>query len=171
MNAYRLTEKIARQAEITLYNTQVVLATCPLDEELGGIPTSQLLYCALYKLDSSLIPSGDLRRDPPFHSPDLIDVSKPYIKNLPTKDQLAEYYLDVKARLLLSLDEHNDEDLFIDSSQRKDTLFDHIIAELRLFTYRIGQLNTFTEIRTGRKPLFFSEDANYPSDHQFFEKP
>ncbi len=45
-----------------------------------------------------------------------------------------------------------------------------LLRELRRFSYEIGRINAFTALQTGKQPLFFDDDRNYPADHRFFEE-
>lgn len=164
-----LTKLMLRQTEITLYNIQVVFATCKFEEELAEQPVWRLLYHALYRLDHELVEPKDLRKPPAFHTPDLVDLSTPYNGKPLAKDQLVEYYLDLKARLFLYLDELNDDLLLGRPKFGAEIRLNTLMKELRRFTYEIGRINAFTALQTGKTPLFFDTDQNYPSDHQFFE--
>ncbi len=164
-----LSRLIARQTNITLYNIQVVLSTCKLEEELVEQPIWRLLYKMLYRLDCKVIESSGLRRDADFHNDALVDFSVSYSGKPLSKEQLVEYYLDLKARLFLYLDELDDELLLQRSKTDEDTRLDVILTELRRFTYQIGRINAFTALQTGKIPLFFDDDQNYPTDHRYFE--
>lgn len=164
------TTLLTRQTEITLYNIQVSFATARLEEEIVDQPVWRILYHALYRLDCGVIEPGELRRDPEFHQPVLVDLTVPYEGKPLTKEQLTEYYLDVKARLFLYLDEVSDEKLLMRNRITKETLFDTILEHLRYFTYQVGRINSFTALLTGKIPRFFNTDKNYPTDHQYFEQ-
>ncbi len=160
---------VTRQTGITLYNIQVVLSTCRLDEEFAEQPIWRLLYKALRQLDCGLIESDELRRTPAFHQTGLDNLSSPYSGKPLSKEQLVDYYLDLKARLFLYLDELDDTALLKPYKRGTETRLDTIFTHLRRFTYEIGRINAFTELRSGKRPLFFDTDRNYPTDHQYFE--
>ena len=160
-----ITKAVLHQTEITLYNVQTVFATCGLTDELGGKPVWKLLYRLLRRFDLTLIPSGDLRRDPSFHTEALCDFAERNEKPL-TKEQLVEYYLDVKARLFLQMDELDDETL----AKGNSAFLERLLAELRRLSYEIGRIHTLTLLHTGKEPRFFDDDKNYPVDHRFFEE-
>ena len=164
-----LTRLIVRQTDITLYNIQVVLSTCKLEEEFMEQPVWRLIYSMLRRLDCGIIEPAELRRDPDFHTGTLADLAVPSNGKPLTKEQLVEYYLDLKARLFLYLDELDDDLLLRRPKIGADIRLDTIFAELRRFTYQIGRINAFTALQTGKNPLFFDNDKNYPTDHQYFE--
>ena len=73
-----LTRLIVRQTDITLYNIQVVLSTCKLEEEFMEQPVWRLIYSMLRRLDCGIIEPAELRRDPDFHTGALADLAVPY---------------------------------------------------------------------------------------------
>jgi hypothetical protein len=164
-----LTHLIIRQTSITLYNIQVVLSACQLDEEFMEQPVWRFIYRMLRQIDCGMIESAELRRDPDFHTEALAALTVPYHGKPLTKEQLVEYYLDLKARLFLYLDELDDDLLLQRPKSGKEIRLETIFAELRRFTYQIGQIHAFIALRTGKKPLFFNDDKHYPADHQYFE--
>lgn len=165
-----LTDHVAQQTKITLYNIQVTLSTCKLEEELNEVPVWRILYHTLYRLDSRYPEPGTLRRDPDFHVPGLEEPGVPYSGKPVTKDQLVEFYLDVKARIFLYLDEMNDDLLLKRPDFCRFTRLELIEEQLRYFTYQVGRVNAFTELLLRRRPLFVGIEEEYPKEHQYFEE-
>lgn len=165
-----LTQLMIHQTEITLYNIQVVFSTCKLEEELAEQPVWRLLYRALYRFGRSVIEPEALRKLPTFHTPELPDLSVPYHGKPVSKEALVDYYLDFKAQLFLYLDELNDELLMLCPKNSRKPRLETLLRELRRFSYEIGRINAFTALQTGKQPLFFDDDRNYPADHRFFEE-
>ncbi len=165
-----LTQMMIRQTEITLYNIQVVFSTCKLGEELAEQPVWRLLYRAIFRFGYNVIEPNELRKLPKFHTPELPDLSVPYHGKPVSKEELVDCYLDFKARLFLYLDELNDERLMLCPKNSRSSRLEILLRELRRFSYEIGRINAFTALQTGKRPLFFDDDRNYPADHRFFEE-
>lgn len=166
-----LTDRIAHQTDLTLYNIQVALSTCRFEEELNEVPVWRILYSALYEFDCRFPEPGFLCREPEFHTAGMEDLNLPYSGKPLTKDQLVEYYLDVKARIFLYLDEMDDDLLLQKPKNCPYTRLDLILDQLRRFTYQIGRVNAFTELLLRKRPVFIGIEEDYPKDHQYFEEP
>ena len=163
------TTLIVKQMNVTFCNLQIALSTARLEDEFSDVPLWRIFCHILTELDSRFTVSDVTKRMPGFLRADMCDLSVPYQGKPLSKDQLVEYYSDVKARVFLYLNELDDDKLLQRPILHAPTRLEEILREQQTLSCQIGRINAFTELSLHKKPVFIEREEDYPTDHNFFE--
>ncbi|MDE5995489.1 MAG: hypothetical protein K2G56_01065 [Eubacterium sp.] len=146
----RLIETIKASTEIMFHNFYVTLVTCDMDYILCDMPIWKHCYHALHSGDQWFI-NPNKYEEPPFHEEGLNSLDYMGEKVL-SRDELLDYYEQVRTKILNYLDGLYDKDLYEIPDGYKHNRLECIIGQMRHLYCHLGNINATTIIETNKWP-------------------
>ncbi|WP_461246060.1 DinB family protein [Treponema sp. R6D11] len=152
-----LTDSIRNQTKQIFQNIEILFEVIPANEfdtEKGGFKTWKHFYHLIHSLDKNFIDPGNYV-EPEFHKKNLNII---YIndENKLTKDEISNYYENVKNKIQKYLNDLKDETLEnkVVFNGMEFTKIELILAQLRHIFYHIGYLHCCIKIEKGETPEY-----------------
>ncbi len=145
-----LIKSIRATTEIMFHNFYVTLVTCDMDYTLCDMPIWKHCYHTLHSCDQWFI--NPTRYDEPdFHEEGLNSLDYMGEKVL-SREELLEYFEQVKTKILRYLDGLNDENLYEKPGGYAHIRLECIMGQMRHFYCHLGNINATTIIETNKWP-------------------
>lgn len=145
-----LIESIKTTTEIMFHNFYVTLVTCDTDYILCDMPIWKHCYHTLHSCDQWYI-NPVKYEEPSFHEEGLNNLDYMGEKVL-SREELLDYFEQIKAKIFDYLDNLNDEDLYEKPEGYKYNRMSCILGQIRHFYAHLGNINATTIVQTNKWP-------------------
>lgn len=145
-----LIKSIKATTEIMFHNFYVTLVTCDMNYILCDMPIWKHCYHTLHSCDQWFI-NPTKYDEPPFHEEGLNSLDYMGEKVL-SREELLEYFEQVRIKILDYLDRLNDENLYEKPEDYEHIRLECIMGQMRHFYCHLGNINATTIIETNKWP-------------------
>jgi len=151
MAQFALTQSIKKQTEIIFYNMEIAMKTCNWSEKICGTDAWRYIYHTLHSCDRWFI-NPEHFIEPSIHTP-LLDKVDIKTDSYLSKEELWDYFEQVKHKTLDYLEHLSDEELYEKPKDCSRTKVELILGQYRHFMCHIGILNGVTIATTNKYPM------------------
>jgi hypothetical protein len=154
---------ITNYMHVVFRNVRDCLLTCDVDAVFFNVPIWKHAYHMLHSLDRWFI-NPTQYDEPPFHQPELnnIDIA-PDVFTL-SKDDLLNYFENIKTKLSHYLESLDDEKLLQVPDGCQSDRMTLILSQLRHLYAHIGNINAVTIVATGKWPFVAGHGSKASED-------
>ncbi len=155
--------------ERALWETENLMKCIPdelWDKRYDGIPMWKYLYHTLYSMDRWYInPKDPAYQSPDFHSETLADLNVvPREGETVERQQLEQYFVQIKEKILNYLERLKDEDLAEAPENCALSRFRLILGQFRHWHRHMGIIYGFLVQDTGKWPYVLNMEGEYPKE-------